>query len=58
MYLIMIIVSLISLAGSFYFFVLSLLNMAPKLLAVPSLFIAVLFTTLLFNYRSKLRRIG
>ncbi|GGB58572.1 hypothetical protein GCM10007199_25570 [Fictibacillus barbaricus] len=58
MYLIMIIVSLISLAGSFYYFVLSLLNMAPKILAIPSLFIAILLTTLCYNYRSKLKRIG
>ncbi|MBH0155647.1 putative membrane protein [Fictibacillus halophilus] len=58
MYLIMILVSLLSLAGSFYFFVLSLLNMAPKILAIPGLFIAVLLTTLCYNYRSKLRRIG
>lgn len=57
MFLILIIVSLISLAGSFYYFVLSLLNMAPKIVAVPSLFVAILITMLCYNYRSKLKRI-
>ncbi|MCM3732407.1 hypothetical protein M3196_12115 [Fictibacillus nanhaiensis] len=57
MYLILFIVSLISIAGSFYYFVLSLLNMAPKIVAFPSLFIAILITTLCYNYRSKLKRI-
>ncbi|MBY6036316.1 hypothetical protein KUV80_06615 [Fictibacillus nanhaiensis] len=57
MYLLLFIVSLVSLGGSFYYFVLSLLNMAPKILAIPGLFMAVLLTTLCFNYRSKLKRI-
>ncbi|MCM3719125.1 hypothetical protein [Fictibacillus phosphorivorans] len=57
MYLILIVISLISLAGSFYYFVLSLLNMAPKIIAFPTLFIAILFTMLCYNYRSKLKRI-
>ncbi|MDR7072026.1 hypothetical protein [Fictibacillus barbaricus] len=58
MYLILFLISLISLGGSFYFFVLSLLNMAPKILAIPLLFVAILFTTVCYNYRSKLKKIG
>jgi hypothetical protein len=57
MYLILLLVSLISLAGSFYYVILSLLNLAPKILAFPVLFIAVLLTTLCYNYRSKLKKI-
>lgn len=56
MFLFFFTLSLLFIAGCFYFFLLSLLKMISLALSVPLLFLSIFLFLLCLNYRNKLKR--